>query len=100
MKAIVQDHYGSEEVLRLREVDKPAIGDGDVLVRAFAAADGLEAKAEFRFPARGKKGPQVDELKPGCLVNNRGGKKLDSRSKTFSGLSAAREKGVTSRMWQ
>ena len=72
-----------------------AIGDGDVLVRAFAAADGLEAKAEFRFPARGKKGPQIDELKPACLVNTRGGKKLDSRSKTFSGLSTAREKGVT-----
>ncbi|MFZ1597518.1 MAG: anti-phage-associated DUF499 domain-containing protein [Anaerolineae bacterium] len=72
-----------------------AIGDGDVLVRAFAGADGLEAKAEFRFGARGKKGPQIDELKPACLVNTRGGKKLDSRSKTFSGLSAAREKGVT-----
>ncbi len=64
-------------------------------MRAFAAADGLEAKAEFRFPARGKKGPQIDELKPACLVNTRGGKKLDSRAKTFSGLSAAREKGVT-----
>jgi len=72
-----------------------ALGDGDVLVRAFAEADGLEAKAEFRFPARGKKGPQVDEVKPACLVNTRGGKKLDSRSKTFSALSQGREKGVT-----
>jgi hypothetical protein len=71
------------------------MGDGEVLVRAFATADGLEAKADFRFPARGKKGPQIDELKPACLVNNRGGKKLDSRAKTFSGLSEAREKGVT-----
>jgi len=72
-----------------------AIGDGETLVRAFGSADGLEAKAEFRFPARGKKGPQIDELKPACLVNNRGGKKLDSRAGTFSGLSQAREKGVT-----
>lgn len=72
-----------------------AIGDGDVLVRAFASADGLEAKAEFSFPARGKKGPQIDELKPACLANARGGKKLDSRTKAFSALGTAREKGIS-----
>ena len=38
MKAIVQDRYGSGEVLELREIDKPAIGDHDVLVRVRAAA--------------------------------------------------------------
>ena len=38
MKAIVQDRYGSSEVLELRNVDKPAIGDHDVLVRVCAAA--------------------------------------------------------------
>src|ERR1019366_9019835 len=31
MKAIVQDRYGSGEVLELREIDKPAIGDRDAL---------------------------------------------------------------------
>jgi len=70
------------------------IGDGDVLVRAFAEAEGLEAKSEFRFPAKGRKGVQIDDVKPGRLVNSRGGKKLDSRSKTFSGLKEAKEKGI------
>ena len=32
-----------------------AIGDGEVLLRVFATADGLETKEDFRFPARGKK---------------------------------------------
>ena len=67
------------------------IGDGEVLLRVFAEAPGLEAKAEFRFPARGKKGVQIDEVKPGRLVS-RTGRKLDSRTKTFEGLKqAARE---------
>ena len=30
MKAIVRDAYGSVEVLRLAEVDKPAAGEGEV----------------------------------------------------------------------
>jgi NADPH:quinone reductase-like Zn-dependent oxidoreductase len=37
MKAMVQDHYGSAEVLETREVDKPEIGDHEVLVRVHAA---------------------------------------------------------------
>jgi NADPH:quinone reductase-like Zn-dependent oxidoreductase len=38
MKAIVQDRYGSPDVLKLREVDKPAAADNEVLVRVHAAA--------------------------------------------------------------
>jgi len=38
MKAIVQDRYGSPEVLQFREVDKPVPADNEVLVRAHAAA--------------------------------------------------------------
>jgi hypothetical protein len=71
-----------------------AIGDGDVLLRAFAEADGLETKAEFRFPAKGKKGVQIDEVKPGHLVS-RPGRKLDSRGKTFEGLKQAADKSAT-----
>lgn len=37
MKAIVHDEYGSPDVLRLQEVEKPAAGAGDVLVRVHAA---------------------------------------------------------------
>jgi NADPH:quinone reductase-like Zn-dependent oxidoreductase len=37
MKAVVQDAYGSPDVLELREVDRPAAGDEEVLVRVHAA---------------------------------------------------------------
>jgi len=37
MKAIVQDQYGSAEVLQLRDIEKPKIGDDGVLVRVHAA---------------------------------------------------------------
>jgi NADPH:quinone reductase-like Zn-dependent oxidoreductase len=37
MKAIVQDTYGSPDVLQLRDIDKPEIGDDEVLVRVHAA---------------------------------------------------------------
>lgn len=38
MKAIVQDGYGSLEVLRLDELDQPVVGDDEVLVRVHAAS--------------------------------------------------------------
>jgi NADPH:quinone reductase-like Zn-dependent oxidoreductase len=37
VKAIVQDHYGSAEVLEAREFDQPTIGANEVLVRVRAA---------------------------------------------------------------
>jgi NADPH:quinone reductase-like Zn-dependent oxidoreductase len=37
MRAIVQTEYGSAEVLRVAETDRPAIGDDEVLVRVHAA---------------------------------------------------------------
>ena len=38
MQAIVQDHYGpAQDVLRLAEIGRPAIGDGEVLLRVHAA---------------------------------------------------------------
>ncbi len=37
MQAIVQDKYGSADVLQLRAVDRPAVGEHDVLVRVRAA---------------------------------------------------------------
>jgi NADPH:quinone reductase-like Zn-dependent oxidoreductase len=38
MQAIVQDTYGSAAVLEAREIDKPGIGDDEVLVRVQAAS--------------------------------------------------------------
>ncbi|MEU9890792.1 NAD(P)-dependent alcohol dehydrogenase [Sphaerisporangium sp. NPDC051011] len=37
MKAIMQDRYGSEDVLKLQDIEKPAAGDDDVLVQVRAA---------------------------------------------------------------
>jgi len=37
MKAVVQDRYGTADVLELRDVVRPRVGDDDVLVRVHAA---------------------------------------------------------------
>ena len=37
MKAIVRDTYGSADVLELRDVERPLVGDDDVVVRVRAA---------------------------------------------------------------
>jgi hypothetical protein len=71
-----------------------AIGDGEVLLLAYAEADKIEAREKFTFPARGQKGVQIDEVKPGRLVS-RTGRKFDSRRKTFEGLKHAGEKSAS-----
>jgi Protein of unknown function (DUF499)/Fn3 associated len=71
-----------------------AISDGEILLRAFAEANGLEVNNDFRFPAKGKKGVQIDDVKPGHLVS-RTGRKLDSRGKTFEGLKQATERSAS-----
>jgi NADPH:quinone reductase-like Zn-dependent oxidoreductase len=38
MKAIVQDEYGSADVLRLEDVETPVAGHGEVLIRVIAAS--------------------------------------------------------------
>ncbi|MFF3325088.1 NAD(P)-dependent alcohol dehydrogenase [Streptomyces sp. NPDC002889] len=38
MKAIVQDAYGPPDVLELKDIDTPVVGDDDVLVRVHAAS--------------------------------------------------------------
>jgi NADPH:quinone reductase-like Zn-dependent oxidoreductase len=38
MKVIVQDVYGSPDVLELRDHDRPVVTDDDVLVRVHAVA--------------------------------------------------------------
>jgi hypothetical protein len=70
-----------------------ALGTGEVLLRAFAEAEGLEAKRDFRFPAQDKPGIPIDKVKPGQIIS-RTGRKLDSRAKTFAGLKQAAEKST------
>ena len=41
MKAIIQDKYGSADVLEFREVEQPAAGDDDVLIEVHAAGVGV-----------------------------------------------------------
>ena len=41
MQAIVQDNYGPGNTLELRQVERPRIGDHEVLVRVRAAFDVL-----------------------------------------------------------
>lgn len=38
MKAIAQYRYGSADVLELKEIDMPMVGDDEVLVRVRAAS--------------------------------------------------------------
>ena len=38
MKAIVQRRYGSADVLDYADIDRPVLGDGDVLVRVRGSA--------------------------------------------------------------
>lgn len=59
----------------------------------YAEAEGIETKTDFAFPARGKKGVQIEDTKPARLAGAKQ-KKLDSRQKAFSGLQAAKEKSI------
>ena len=40
MKAIVQDRYGSADVLEFKDIEEPVVGDDDVLIRVHAAGCG------------------------------------------------------------
>lgn len=79
-----------------KQYDGPiTIGDGEVMLRAFASADGLETRDDFRFQAKGSSGVQVDDARPARMINRREGFKLDSRRATFDGLKHAADKAVT-----
>ena len=44
MKAIVQDVYGSADVLQFRDIDRPSPGDGEILIQVRAAGADPGAK--------------------------------------------------------
>jgi NADPH:quinone reductase-like Zn-dependent oxidoreductase len=52
MKAIVQDRYGSADVLKLEEIEKPAVGKGQVILRVGAAAAWLAESAGVALHSR------------------------------------------------
>jgi NADPH:quinone reductase-like Zn-dependent oxidoreductase len=65
MKAIFRDEYGSPDVLQLRDIDKPEIGDDEVLLRVHAAGVGRDVwhvMAGLPYPIRlagyGLRGPK------------------------------------------
>ena len=68
MKAIVRFEYGSPDVLEVRDIDKPLVRSGDVLVRVRAAslnADDLEylyGKSPFTRMATGLRKPRIRGL--------------------------------------
>jgi NADPH:quinone reductase-like Zn-dependent oxidoreductase len=64
MKAIVQDKYGSADVLKLTDIDTPVVGGDDVLLRVHAASafigdwhvmTGLPYLGRLAFGLRGPK---------------------------------------------
>jgi NADPH:quinone reductase-like Zn-dependent oxidoreductase len=67
MRAIVQDEYGSPDVLELRDIDEPEIEDNEVLVRVHAAGvdrgvwhlmTGLPYFLRLIIPDLGRRGPK------------------------------------------
>jgi len=65
MKAITQDTYGSADVLELRDIDDPAVGEKDVLIRVHAAGAGpdvwhlMTGQPYMARPAIGLRRPKV-----------------------------------------
>src|ERR671914_1462627 len=65
MKAIVQDRYGSADVLDFSDIPVPAVGENDVLVRVHAAGSGpdvwhiMEGKPYFARLMLGLRRPKV-----------------------------------------
>lgn len=65
MKAIVYDHYGSLDVLKYEDIEKPTPRDDEVLIRVYAASvnplDGGSVKGGGRF-VNGLRKPQITGL--------------------------------------
>jgi NADPH:quinone reductase-like Zn-dependent oxidoreductase len=88
MKALVQDVYGSSDVLRLEDVDRPDPADGEVLVRVAAAS----VNAADWHTMRGE--PKVARLlNPGAF--GRKGPRERIRGRDFAGTVEAVGPGVT-----
>ncbi len=87
MKAIVQDRYGSADVLKLREIDQPVPAENEVLVRVNAAA----VNARDWHVMRGD--PYVARLLDRTTFG-RNGPKVKVRGTDFAGRVEAVGRGV------
>jgi NADPH:quinone reductase-like Zn-dependent oxidoreductase len=88
VKAIVQDRYGSPDVLTLREIDEPVAADKEVLVRVHAAA----VNARDWHVMRGD--PYLARLLDRTTFG-RNGPKIRTRGTDFAGRVEAVGRGVT-----
>ena len=87
MQAIVQDRYGPPEVLELREVERPAVGDGDVLVRVRAAPSILRTGTSC-VPARSssaRRGPACEPRRIRSGERTRPGRSRQGRDTAQAG---------------
>jgi NADPH:quinone reductase-like Zn-dependent oxidoreductase len=68
MKAAICDRYGTPDNVRVEDIEKPAPGDGDVLVRVHAASvnradlDGIEPRPQFVRVLVGLRAPRNHRL--------------------------------------
>ncbi|BFU46584.1 NAD(P)-dependent alcohol dehydrogenase [Krasilnikovia sp. MM14-A1004] len=88
MKAIVQDRYGSSDVLAFQDVDPPVAGDREVLVRVHAAA----VNAYDWHVMRGD--PYIARLMAGSVFGRRE-PRVPIRGRDFAGRVEAVGAGVT-----
>ena len=70
MKAIVQDTYGSTDVLELRDISQPEIADDEVLIRVHAAGVDrgvwhLMTGLAVPDTPRGLRAPGTQDARPG-----------------------------------
>ena len=88
MQAIIQDHYGSEQTLEARDMDKPEIGDDEVLVRVQAASvhvgDWILMSGSAVRHAYGHRTAQAEapRSRDGCRGHGRGCRQGRARAST------------------
>ena len=100
MKAIVQDRYGSADVLEFRDIEEPVVGENDVLVRVHAAGCGPDVwhimagepyMARIALGLRSRRSPSVAGTSPGpSRLSERTSRTSGSATRSWEPPSGAR----------